>query len=142
MSIQLNVTRPTKPAAHCVKCQQPHQSNQQRVIHNQHISVFANSAPILNQPYGTEEIQLQDGWFYVSLHCPVKPVLEALKAHTLPWLCPHCAGYEGSANLDAPGATLLNEKGEQRASGVHDLFAKLRHEQQVTSASQSRVTAR
>ncbi|RUO33165.1 hypothetical protein [Aliidiomarina soli] len=131
MSIQLEISRPTQPDQHCVKCRQPHQAGQHRVVHNQQISLFANSTPLFDQPYGTEEVRLTDGWFYLSLHCPVKPVLQTLKAEKLPWLCPHCAGYEGISNLDAPGATILNDNGEQRATGVHHLFDKQRHEQEA-----------
>lgn len=131
MSIQLPVHRPTQPAQHCVKCEQAHQTDQHRVVHNQHVSLFANAAPLFNQPYGTEEVRLRDSWFYVSLHTPLKPVLAVLQQGHLPWLCPHCAGYEGKSNLDAPGATVLTDSGEQRATGVYTLFDKQRHEREA-----------
>lgn len=131
MSIQLDISRPNTPADQCVKCTQQHQTGQHRVIHNQSVSMFANATPLLDQTYGTEEIRLRNGWFYLSLHTPVRPVLDILRQGRLPWVCPQCAGYPGKSNLDAPGATVLTATGEQRATGVHTLFDKQRHEREA-----------
>lgn len=131
MSLQLDVTRPAVPAGQCVKCCQSHQPGQHRVIHNHCVSLFANATPLFNQPYGVEEVRLRDSWFYLSLHTPIQPVLATLREGHLPWLCPQCAGYGGSSNLNAPGATILTDKGEQRATGGHTLFDKQRHEREA-----------
>ena len=131
MSQQLDVTRPRRPADQCVKCCQSHQPGQHRVIHNHRVSLFANATPLFNQAYAVEEVRLRDGWFYLSLHTPIQPVLDVLCAGRLPWLCPRCAGYSGNSNLDAPGATVLTDQGEQRATGVHTLFDKQRHEREA-----------
>lgn len=132
MNQDLNIARPNKPASTCVKCEQPHQEGQHRVIHNQHISLFANTTPLFNQPYGTEALKLTDGWFYLSLHVPLRPVIQTLQQGELPWLCPQCAGYDGSSNKKAPGATVLNDEGQQRATGTYELFDKLRVERELT----------
>lgn len=129
MKKQLSIVRPTQPAATCVKCQNPHTPEQDRVVHNPQVSLFINAAPIFDAPLGTEEVRLQDCWFYISLHAPVQPVLSTLEAHQLPWLCPRCAGYPGVSNTKAPGATVLTDEGQQRATGAYSLYDLLRHEQ-------------
>lgn len=129
MKKHLPIARPTQPAAACVKCQSPRAAQQDRVVHNHQVSLFVNAAPLFNAPFGTEEIRLQDCWFYISLHVPVQPVLRTLEAQQLPWLCPRCAGYPTASNIKAPGATILTDKGQQRATGAYSLYDMLRHEQ-------------
>lgn len=129
MKHQLTIQRPSQPAPACAGCQHPHQTHQDRVVHSQNVSLFANATPLVNPPYGTEEIRLQDSWFYLSLHVPLHAVLNVLENNQLPWLCPKCAGFSGHANSKAPGATVLTDSGQQRATGAYSLFDKVRHEQ-------------
>ncbi|RUO26022.1 hypothetical protein CWE09_04660 [Aliidiomarina minuta] len=134
MSLNIDTKRPQQPASCCVKCQQPHQADQHRVICNHKVSLFANATPVFNQQYGTEELKLQDGWFYVSLHTPIEPVIETLKQGYLPWLCPQCAGYEGASNSSAPEATILDDNGKQVAAPKSAIFNRYREEQQALIA--------
>lgn len=144
MSISLNTQRPQQPASHCVKCSETHQPQQHRVIHSPKVSLFANATPVFNQPYGTEEVRLLDAWFYASLHAPLNKVLTTLEKGLLPWLCPQCAGYSGKANRVAPGATVLNEGGQQVAIPVSARYEEQRADRQhqpLISSDQFRASA-
>lgn len=144
MSTILHARRPHKPANHCVKCRIDHQPAQHRVIYTSRVSLFANALPVFNAPYGTEEIKLEDAWFYASLHVPLNNVLSTLEKGHLPWLCPQCAGYESEVNRVAPGATILNDEGHQIPVPLSARYEEQRAERQsakVTSLNQFRANA-
>lgn len=144
MSTILNAHRPQLPARHCVKCKDNHQSSQHRVVYTTRVSLFANAVPLFNPPYGTEEIKLEDAWFYASLHVPLNAVLSTLEGGYLPWLCPQCAGYESEVNRIAPGATVLNDDGQQVAVPISARYDQQRAERdagRVISLNQFRASA-
>lgn len=114
-SIQQPLT--SSPAATCCQCQQPHQPRQHRVVRTllTHKALIKSTSrwprPL---PDDVIELAFANGWFYVSLNVPLQQVFQSIQSGDLPWLCPHCAGYQSHSNLFAPTASILTDNGEIR----------------------------
>jgi len=105
------------PAASCCQCQQPHQPRQHRVVRTlltQKALIKSTTRWPKPLPDDVIELAFENGWFYVSLNLPLQPLFQTIQSGSLPWLCPHCAGYQSRSNLFAPSASVLTDTGDIR----------------------------